>query len=968
MGKSLKYLLLAFIVSSPAFATSFWTAPDSAILGSTRFPTCDGDGCTPHSNDFDDVTTYVSSKVAAGPNNAIQFNSSSSLAGISTFVFNSASTFMGLGASSPSYPLDIRTTSGGVTLHLSADGSDTGMYFTTNSVGADAAYMGGGATLNAAGNAWIAKAATPVLFGAYGGNVRIFANSGLTPGNSYSPTERFTIIGADATTGINASTPGAQLHVNSATSAIKTAIFRGAASQSANLLELQNSSGTALASFEAGGGLNIGGVYGSSGLDLLYAGSVGYLVNRNGDLRLYGSNAYLMNVSSPEIVINPSSFNTDFRVSGDSNTNLIFADASADRVGISTNAPSAMFHVNAASAGAIGQVIRGATSQSANLFQFQSADGSVLTSVASTGAISAPTFNGVALVTGGTSTEYLSEDGTYSTPAGGSASAGGPNESIQFNNSSAFAGVSTFVYKSASGSVGININAPSGGLQVNTASSGAKGIVVQAAASQTENLFEFQSAGGPLLANVSSAGNILVRDDNFYGLNGTQAGRIVFDDQSTDRISLMNANVGIGIAGAASNKLLVSDIRTISGAGTNDAVSITSAPTFTHTTSLATSVALALSGSGTWTSTGTSPTAQNFAISSVMGDTITMNSTNQPQYTTRAINAQATGTYVINSANGRITQTGIASSVAGTSVTIDGGTTDARFTQNGVTSGVSGDLGTVGTTTKNGISVSVSGTADISYGLRFSTLQDATTLYGINMAATGTGIKHLLANDNQKTYFGTGEDVAIYHTGTDMVFDPESATGKFVFNSSGADTDFNVEGDTDASLIYTDAANDRVGIGTSSPSTKLHVNGTISLDGELRTDGTPASDHSATGPTTGTFNAGSSITAMELVYLASDGEWAKADADADTTSNGMLTIALAAGTDGNPLLVATAGSFVRDDTWNWTPGAILYVDTTTGAITATAPSGSGDIVRVVGYAVTADVIYFLPSGTWIEVT
>ena len=47
--------------------------------------------------------------------------------------------------------------------------------------------------------------------------------------------------------------------------------------------------------------------------------------------------------------------------------------------------------------------------------------------------------------------------------------------------------------------------------------------------------------------------------------------------------------------------------------------------------------------------------------------------------------------------------------------------------------------------------------------------------------------------------------------------------GTFVFNDSGADKDFRVEGDTDANLLFTDASTDRVGIGTSSPGAKLNV-------------------------------------------------------------------------------------------------------------------------------------------------
>jgi len=137
---------------------------------------------------------------------------------------------------------------------------------------------------------------------------------------------------------------------------------------------------------------------------------------------------------------------------------------------------------------------------------------------------------------------------------------------------------------------------------------------------------------------------------------------------------------------------------------------------------------------------------------------------------------------------------------------------------------------------------------------------------------------------------------------------------------------------------------------------------------ELRIDATPDTDQTANGHTTSTINAGATISALNLCYLASDGEFALADADAEATAGGvMLAIALEAGTDGNPMKVALPGSFVRDDTWNWTVGQELYVSTTPGAITGTPPSVSADIVRVIGYAVTADIIYFLPESGWVEV-
>ena len=130
-------------------------------------------------------------------------------------------------------------------------------------------------------------------------------------------------------------------------------------------------------------------------------------------------------------------------------------------------------------------------------------------------------------------------------------------------------------------------------------------------------------------------------------------------------------------------------------------------------------------------------------------------------------------------------------------------------------------------------------------------------------------------------------------------------------------------------------------------------------------DATPDTDHTANGPQTNTLNSGYSSTIMDLVYLGSSSKWLAADADATGTSINLLGIALEAKTDTQAMNVALAGSFVRDDTWSWTPGVPLYVSGTLGAITATKPSGSGDVVRTVGYAVTADVIFFNPSSDYV---
>lgn len=93
------------------------------------------------------------------------------------------------------------------------------------------------------------------------------------------------------------------------------------------------------------------------------------------------------------------------------------------------------------------------------------------------------------------------------------------------------------------------------------------------------------------------------------------------------------------------------------------------------------------------------------------------------------------------------------------------------------------------------------------------------------------------------------------------------------------------------------------------------------------------------------------------LVMASDGNFDEADADSATT---MPCTALALETGVGSKLVLLSG-YVRNDTWSWTVGGILYVSTTQGTMTQTAPSGTGDQIQPVGIAVASNIVYFFPS-------
>jgi len=111
---------------------------------------------------------------------------------------------------------------------------------------------------------------------------------------------------------------------------------------------------------------------------------------------------------------------------------------------------------------------------------------------------------------------------------------------------------------------------------------------------------------------------------------------------------------------------------------------------------------------------------------------------------------------------------------------------------------------------------------------------------------------------------------------------------------------------------------------------------------------------------------GENLDQFDTVYLNSDGKVYKSKADSSTTMpiKGIATATVSEDESGIFLIEG----FIRQNAWNWTIGALLYAsDTTAAAIIATAPDTSNDMVQRIGIAVTADIIWFKPDLTMIEI-
>lgn len=230
-------------------------------------------------------------------------------------------------------------------------------------------------------------------------------------------------------------------------------------------------------------------------------------------------------------------------------------------------------------------------------------------------------------------------------------------------------------------------------------------------------------------------------------------------------------------------------------------------------------------------------------------------------------------------------------------------------------------------------------------------------------AATGTTKKITRANlvDGLATGTGsasgtnTGDQTSIVGiTGTMAEFDTAVSDGNIVYQSGAlgtpaSGTATNITG-LPASAILP---------GTLAAGTYLLAeNASIGLDPAGSADG------KYTGITV-TGTAGATLAFGDLIYLAvADSRWELADADAAATAGGVMMgmCVLAAAADASPTTILLQGIIRADAKFPaLTIGAAVYAGETAGAIQVAIPTGADNVIRVVGFALTADEIYFNPS-------
>jgi hypothetical protein len=113
-----------------------------------------------------------------------------------------------------------------------------------------------------------------------------------------------------------------------------------------------------------------------------------------------------------------------------------------------------------------------------------------------------------------------------------------------------------------------------------------------------------------------------------------------------------------------------------------------------------------------------------------------------------------------------------------------------------------------------------------------------------------------------------------------------------------------------------------------------------------------------------TFVCTSGATAGQLCYLDTSGGMSLCDASAEATCSTLLGIAktdIAAGATGKFMLKGI------HETTGLPVGSVMYADTTAGDWTYSSPGVTGEIVRIIGYALSTTQLFFEPDRTWTEI-
>lgn len=277
-----------------------------------------------------------------------------------------------------------------------------------------------------------------------------------------------------------------------------------------------------------------------------------------------------------------------------------------------------------------------------------------------------------------------------------------------------------------------------------------------------------------------------------------------------------------------------------------------------------------------------------------------------------------------------------------------------------------------GTTTLNKIDA-IDATTETTLESALDSLTNLTATGALNGGSITSGFGTIDTGSSTITTTGDITGGGIHVTGDTAAADNAAlgytATEGLIMTGQGSTNDVTIKNDADATVL---------GIPTGTTNLQLGVDGTINEilmteKSSIALDPAGGADGDYSGVT---FTGTGGVTAAfgDVLYLkAADSEWYFADASVVGTAGTVaVAIAVSSTTDGNPVTLMSHGIIRADAGFPaLTIGAPVYISitgTTTNTVTVTAPSGADEVVRVLGFALTANEMLFNPSPDHITVT
>ena len=194
--------------------------------------------------------------------------------------------------------------------------------------------------------------------------------------------------------------------------------------------------------------------------------------------------------------------------------------------------------------------------------------------------------------------------------------------------------------------------------------------------------------------------------------------------------------------------------------------------------------------------------------------------------------------------------------------------------------------------------------------------------------------------------------------------------GVFIKGAGGSQTSINIKPTTstiiESSLLVSGSTASHItASGAISASGDLTINQIKPTKIELEKSST--TDGNANGEVVYFGSETAGVAAGRIVYYNAAGNWSLTDADAESTADGLLGVALGSDLSADGVLLKGMVTLDHD------PGTIgdpLFLGTGPGSASSAAPNGTNDIVRLIGYCVdsTNGQIYFNPSNDFIKHT